>query len=181
MSKYAWFVYIELCHKDGMLEDRKSLWFSRGWFNTSLYCNMRWLQPSMCRVPQSTCTQHVILCTKCDFWPLYKMWIFTIFKPHFHHKISRRFQILMTVTVKLHPIKLKVESPLNISKLFQFQNSSLSNSFHWLLLAATTSHLRNAWWIGLETSCGLESWNGPFWWKLALALLSDSVAYFCVI
>ncbi len=41
---------------------------------------MRWPQPSMCRVPRSTCTLHVTLCTKCEFLPFWnriitiKMW-----------------------------------------------------------------------------------------------------------
>ena len=42
-----------------------------------------------------------------------------------------------TRTVKLHPIKSKVNSPLKIAKFFLFQNSHLSHSVRWLLLGAT--------------------------------------------
>ncbi len=38
------------------------------------------------------------------------------------------------MTVKLHPIKSKVNSPLKITKLFQFQNSIFLTVFNCLLL-----------------------------------------------
>ncbi len=100
-----------------------------------------------------------------------KMWIFiNILKPYFHHKNKRRIQIPLDRragtydTVKLLPIKSEVNSPLIITKLFQFQNfvfPTVLNGFCSLLqrlmrlkLLLNTSSLRNAWRTGLETSWG---------------------------
>ena len=62
------------------------------------------------------------------------MWIFTILKPYFHHKIARRIQIQLDrrvpMTVKFRPIKLKVNSRLKITKLFQFQNAVFHTVFN---------------------------------------------------
>ena len=45
---------------------------ARGWFNTSP-CRNALPQPSICQVPQSTCTLHVTLCTKCEFFQFWNI------------------------------------------------------------------------------------------------------------
>ncbi len=128
----------------------------RGWFNTSPCCNAL------------TTTQHVSgttinVHTTCN--SMHKMWIFYILKPYFHHKNARRIQIQLDrrvpTTVKLRPIKSKVNSPLIITKfhfVFQFQNSVFPKVFNGCcgllqrLKFKNTNSLRDAWRTGLETS-----------------------------
>ncbi len=123
----------------------------RGWFNTGPCCNAL------------TATQHVSgTAVNVDTTrnSMHKMWIFTILKSHFHHKNVRRIQIQLDrrvpMTVKLRPIKLKVNSPLKITKLFQFQNSRLPHSFQWLLLVATTVEIKYQQFTQCRTG---RTWN----------------------
>ena len=101
------------------MESAWTLHTARGWFNTCPCCNAL------------NSTQHVsgtavnVHTTRNS---MHKMWIFTILKLHFHHKNVRRIQIQMTVKIRL--IKSKVNSPLKITKLFQFQNSVFPTVFN---------------------------------------------------
>ncbi len=115
----------------------------RGWFNTI----------------------HVIMCTSYIKRNV-QIWIFTILILYFHHVRQIQFhldrRVLMTVTVKLCPIKSKVNSPLKMLKLFSFKTLSFSR----FSMAVTqyngwnlnTSSLCNAWWTGFES----QSWQYGF-------------------
>ncbi len=98
--------------------------------STLVHVAMRWPQPIMCPVPQSMCTLHVTLCTKCEFVQFGNR-IFTIkMWGEFRFKLDKR----VPMTVKLSPIKGQ----------FTFQNYQvisvselrLSHSFQWLLLCS---------------------------------------------
>ena len=103
-----------------------------GWFNTNPCCSA--LTP----------TQHVFgtaVNVHAKHNSMHKTWNFTILKQYFHCKNVRRIQIQLDkrvpMTVKLRPIKSKVNSPLKITNYFSFK-FRLSHSFQWLLLAAAT-------------------------------------------
>ncbi len=95
---------------------------------------------SQCAVP----TQHVScsmvnMQTLCN--SMHKMQIFTILRPHFTIKLVRQFQIhrnrQVPRTVKLHPIKSKVNLPVKIA-VISVSNLSSIPRIKQLLLAATT-------------------------------------------
>ena len=119
----------------------------------------------MCLVPWSTCTLHLTLCTKCEFYNIQ-----TVFSPSNESQIQIYLDRRVLMIVKLHPIKSKVNSPFNINKLFQFQNVCLSHSFQWVLLATcyngwNISNLCNALWTGFKVSSGRLQPNFKNWTK----------------
>ena len=105
-----------------------------GWFNTIPCCNAL-SQLSMCMVPWSMCTLHAIPDSS---WQ------------------TRR--VLMTV--KLHPIKSKLNLSLTIAKLFyvskhlSFQQFSMVVACCYSGWNLNTTKLPSAWWTGLGTSSG---------------------------
>ena len=94
---------------------------------------------------------------------MHKMWICTSLKPSISpYKCTAisDFHWLVPITVKLRPIKTKVNSSLKIAKLFQFQKLRRRSFPRFSMVVAhcyngwnlITGILRNAWWTGLETS-----------------------------
>ena len=93
---------------------------------TPVHVALHWPQPSVCPEPQPIFTLYITLFTKCAFFY------------NFHHKNVMQIQIHLgkqiLKTVKLCPIKSKVNSPLKMSIFFPVSLLCLSMVLNWCCL-----------------------------------------------
>ncbi len=115
----------------------------------------------MGRVSRSTCTLYLKLCTKCEFL---QFWNHTLL-------INVRWLrfILMTrwaLDWEASSNQVKCEFASQNYQVISVKKLHIAHGFQWLLLICyngcnlKNNSLRNAWWTGLDTPSGLDSYIG---------------------